>query len=169
MTVVIDAGHGGKDPGNLGTGRYRTVEKDITLAVALKTAAYIEERIPDVRVIMTRTGDTYPTLPDRVNMANDNQADLLLELGEYYLVCGREQEARIRLSSALTRYRNLGVRNWVASTEASLTSLSQKCRRVNRMTEANGRVWNQMGISRLASTLFADGRIDCSRVPSARE
>ncbi len=80
MTVVIDAGHGGKDPGNLGTGRYRTVEKDITLAVALKTAAYIEERIPDVRVIMTRTGDTYPTLPDRVNMANDNQADLLLSI-----------------------------------------------------------------------------------------
>ena len=39
MTVVIDAGHGGKDPGNLGTGRYKTAEKDITLAVAHKTAA----------------------------------------------------------------------------------------------------------------------------------
>jgi hypothetical protein len=48
------------------------------------------------------------------------------ELGEYHLACGREQEARIRLSTALTRYRNLGVRNWVASTETSLTSLSQK-------------------------------------------
>ncbi len=80
MTVVIDAGHGGKDPGNLGTGRYRTVEKDITLAVALKTAAYIEERVPDVKVIMTRTGDTYPTLPERVAMANENQADLLLSI-----------------------------------------------------------------------------------------
>ena len=34
MTVVIDAGHGGKDPGNLGTGRYRIAEKDITLAAA---------------------------------------------------------------------------------------------------------------------------------------
>lgn len=80
MTVVIDAGHGGKDPGNLGTGRYKTTEKDITLAVAKKTAAYIEERIPGVRVVMTRTGDTYPTLPDRVRIANDAQADLLLSI-----------------------------------------------------------------------------------------
>lgn len=80
MTVVIDAGHGGRDPGNLGTGRYPTVEKDITLAVALKTAAYIEERIPGVRVIMTRTGDTYPDLPERVRIANDNQADLLMSI-----------------------------------------------------------------------------------------
>ena len=47
MTVVIDAGHGG-NPGNLGTGRYNTTEKDITLSVAKKTAAYIEERIPGV-------------------------------------------------------------------------------------------------------------------------
>ena len=80
MTVVIDAGHGGKDPGNLGTGRYRTAEKDITLTVALKTRAYIQERIPGVRVIMTRTGDTYPTLPERVRIANDAQADLLLSI-----------------------------------------------------------------------------------------
>ena len=80
MTVVLDAGHGGKDPGNLGTGRYQTTEKDITLAVAKKTAAYIEERIPGVRVIMTRTGDTYPTLPERVRIANEAKADLLLSI-----------------------------------------------------------------------------------------
>ena len=70
MTVVIDAGHGGKDPGNL-NGSYRIAEKDITLAVAKKTAAYIEERIPGVRVIMTRTDDTYPELSDRVRIANE--------------------------------------------------------------------------------------------------
>lgn len=80
MTVVIDAGHGGKDPGNLGTGRYRIAEKDVTLAVAKKTATYIEERIPGVEVIMTRTGDTYPTLQERVQLANSAQADLLLSI-----------------------------------------------------------------------------------------
>jgi len=80
MTVVIDPGHGGKDPGNLGTGRYKTVEKDITLAVAHKTADYIGSRIPGVRVVMTRKGDTYPTLPDRVRIANEAQADLLLSI-----------------------------------------------------------------------------------------
>lgn len=80
MTVVIDAGHGGKDPGNLGTGRYKTAEKDVTLAVARKTRDYIESRIPGVQVLMTRTGDTYPSLPDRVRLANDAQADLLLSI-----------------------------------------------------------------------------------------
>lgn len=80
MTVVIDAGHGGKDPGNLGTGRYKTAEKDITLAVAHKTATYIEERVPGVRIVMTRDGDTYPTLPDRVRIANEAEADLLLSI-----------------------------------------------------------------------------------------
>lgn len=80
MTVVIDAGHGGKDPGNLGTGRYKTAEKDITLAVAKKTAAYIQERVPEVKVIMTRTGDTYPTVPGRVRIANEAKADLLLSI-----------------------------------------------------------------------------------------
>lgn len=80
MTVVIDAGHGGSDPGNLGTGRYKTVEKDVTLAVALKTAAYIQERIPSVRIILTREGDTYPDLPKRVRIANDNNADLLMSI-----------------------------------------------------------------------------------------
>ena len=80
MTVVIDAGHGGRDPGNLGTGRYKMAEKDITLAVAKKTAAYIEERIPGVRVIMTRTNDTYPELSERVRIANGAEADLLLSI-----------------------------------------------------------------------------------------
>ena len=80
MTVVIDAGHGGIDPGNLGTGRYKTVEKHINLIVAKKTAAYIEERIPGVRVIMTRTDDSFPELPDRVRIANEAQADLLLSI-----------------------------------------------------------------------------------------
>ena len=80
MTVVIDPGHGGRDPGNLGTGRYKIAEKDITLAVAKKTAAYIEERIPGVRVIMTRTNDTYPELSERVRIANDAEADLLLSI-----------------------------------------------------------------------------------------
>lgn len=80
MTVVIDAGHGGIDPGNLGTGRYKTVEKHINLIVAKKTAAYIEERIPGVRVIMTRTDDSFPELPDRVRVANDAKADLLLSI-----------------------------------------------------------------------------------------
>ncbi len=48
-TIVIDAGHGGRDPGAVGK---RAKEKDIALAIALKTGYYIEENIPDVKVII---------------------------------------------------------------------------------------------------------------------
>lgn len=80
LVVIIDAGHGGSDPGNLGTGRYRTTEKDITLQVALKLQHYIEERMPEVKVVMTRTADAYPTLKERVQLANSSQADLFISV-----------------------------------------------------------------------------------------
>ena len=78
--VVIDAGHGGKDPGNLGTGRYKTTEKDITLSVALKLGALIEKNAPDVEIVYTRDKDSFPSLKDRVNIANDSEADLFISV-----------------------------------------------------------------------------------------
>lgn len=80
MVLVIDAGHGGKDPGNLGTGRFKQTEKDVTLDVATKLAAYVREKLPGIDVVMTRTGDTYPTLKDRVRISNDAQADLFISI-----------------------------------------------------------------------------------------
>jgi len=80
MIVVIDAGHGGKDPGNLGTGRYGVTEKNITLDVANKLAAYIKESMPDVKVILTRKGDSFPKLSTRVNIANDAEANLFISI-----------------------------------------------------------------------------------------
>ena len=65
MVLVIDAGHGGSDPGNLGTGRYGETEKEVTLDVALLLRNYITERFPDVKIVMTRTGDSYPSLQKR--------------------------------------------------------------------------------------------------------
>ncbi|MBM55835.1 MAG: hypothetical protein CMB32_04675 [Euryarchaeota archaeon] len=80
MVVVIDAGHGGKDPGNLGTGRYKVTEKDVTLDVAKKLAGYIEENMPDVEVILTRKDDSFPKLHTRVKIANDAAADLFISI-----------------------------------------------------------------------------------------
>ena len=80
LTLVLDAGHGGKDPGNLGTGRYRTTEKDVTLDVTLKLGRYIEDNLPEVRVIYTRKDDSFPTLRDRVRIANDANADLFVSI-----------------------------------------------------------------------------------------
>jgi N-acetylmuramoyl-L-alanine amidase len=79
-TVVIDAGHGGKDPGNLGTRRYKKVEKDISLAVALLVEKYILERHPDIKVVMTRRDDSYPTLHERTVIANRAQGDVFISI-----------------------------------------------------------------------------------------
>lgn len=80
MVLVIDAGHGGSDPGNLGTGRYKATEKSVTLDVALLLRDYITERFPDVKIVMTRSGDSFPSLHQRVAIANDAQADLFMSI-----------------------------------------------------------------------------------------
>lgn len=79
-TVVIDAGHGGKDPGNLGTGRYKTREKDIALDVALRVGGYIKEQFPEVKVIYTRSTDVFIGLDGRAEIANDAKADLFISI-----------------------------------------------------------------------------------------
>lgn len=75
-TVVIDAGHGGKDPGAVANGLY---EKDIVLDVALQVGEYIENRL-GVNVEYTRTGDRFIPLEKRGHMANQAEAKLFLSL-----------------------------------------------------------------------------------------
>jgi len=80
FVVVLDAGHGGKDPGNLGTGRLKKTEKDVTLDVVLKVGKMIQEKFPDVQVVYTRSGDSFPTLKDRVSLANKSKADVFISV-----------------------------------------------------------------------------------------
>lgn len=80
MKVVIDAGHGGQDPGNLGTGRYKQSEKDIALQVSLQLGEYIQRAYPDVDVIYTRQEDKFVTLKDRTKIANKAGADLFISV-----------------------------------------------------------------------------------------
>ncbi len=80
FTVVLDAGHGGSDPGNLGTGRHKKTEKDISLDVTLKVGEYIAQNFPDVNIVYTRKTDTFPTLSRRVEIANEAVADLFISI-----------------------------------------------------------------------------------------
>lgn len=77
-TVVIDAGHGGKDPGAIGPGKAQ--EKDIALIVALKLGDYIQKSHPDVKVIYTRKSDVFLELHERAEIANKNKADLFIAI-----------------------------------------------------------------------------------------
>jgi N-acetylmuramoyl-L-alanine amidase len=78
--VVIDAGHGGKDPGNLGTGRFKTTEKDVVLSVGRQLGKYIKESFPDVKVIYTREDDRFIELRERCEIANRNKADVFISI-----------------------------------------------------------------------------------------
>lgn len=75
--VVIDAGHGGKDPGTLGAS---VREKDITLQVALRVGKYIEENIPDLKVVYTRTDNQFVGLEERGKIANKHDGDLFVSI-----------------------------------------------------------------------------------------
>lgn len=75
--VVIDAGHGGKDPGATGL---RSREKDIALSIALKAGKYISENFSDVEVIYTRKTDEFIELYRRAEIANEQHADLFISI-----------------------------------------------------------------------------------------
>ena len=76
--IVIDAGHGGKDPGAIGVTNVR--EKDVNLAVALKLGNLIENNLPGIRVIYTRKTDEFIELYKRGKIANENGGKLFISI-----------------------------------------------------------------------------------------
>ncbi len=76
-TIVIDAGHGGKDGSTRGS--YST-EKDVALKTALRLGKVIEETLKDVKVIYTRNDDTFVPLYERIAIANNAKADLFISI-----------------------------------------------------------------------------------------
>ncbi|WP_027003637.1 N-acetylmuramoyl-L-alanine amidase family protein [Hugenholtzia roseola] len=79
--VVVDAGHGGKDPGSEASDPKKFFhEKDIVLNVAKKLQYYLENNIEGIEVVMTRRTDTFLSLEERTELANQEQADLFISL-----------------------------------------------------------------------------------------
>src|SRR5688500_8606453 len=76
-TIIIDAGHGGKEPGAKGDYSF---EKDVCLDIALKLGKRMEQEFPDVKILYTRTTDVYPAIKARADFANANHGDLFISI-----------------------------------------------------------------------------------------
>ncbi|HNQ42854.1 MAG TPA: N-acetylmuramoyl-L-alanine amidase, partial [Candidatus Cloacimonadota bacterium] len=103
--IVLDPGHGGKDPGAVGK-ILKAQEKDINLAVALKLKHMLETEL-GVKVLLTRSDDRFVSLGDRTRFANENKADLFVSIHTnaskdaksrgvetYYLATAQTSDAR---------------------------------------------------------------------------
>jgi N-acetylmuramoyl-L-alanine amidase len=77
-TVVIDAGHGGHDPGAVGPSGL--CEKNVVLDIAIRVRDLIRKDYPFYDIVLTRDGDVFIPLPDRAKIANDNKADLFVSI-----------------------------------------------------------------------------------------
>jgi N-acetylmuramoyl-L-alanine amidase len=77
-TIILDAGHGGRDPGARGwNGNW---EKDLALAITLKLGHNLEKEIPGIKLVYTRKDDSYPTLYERSDLANSSKGDLFISV-----------------------------------------------------------------------------------------
>jgi N-acetylmuramoyl-L-alanine amidase len=76
--IVLDAGHGGKDPGAIGTNGYQ--EKQATLAIALKLGKLIEDSLPNTKVVYTRANDKFIELYRRGEIANEHKGKLFISI-----------------------------------------------------------------------------------------
>ena len=79
-TIVVDAGHGGKDAGAIGQyeNSLRSMEKNVTLAISKKLVEELKKQLPDVKVVPTRTTDVYDNPRAKANIANDEKGDLFI-------------------------------------------------------------------------------------------
>lgn len=79
-TIIVDAGHGGKDFGAHGgyEGGLNSYEKNVTLGISLKLVAELKKQLPEVKVVPTRTTDIYQSPPEKADIANENKGDLFI-------------------------------------------------------------------------------------------
>lgn len=113
-TVVLDAGHGGHDPGTVSPDR-RLHESDINLDVVLEIGRRIKKEYPDVQVIYTRSTDVFIPLAERANIANRNHADLFMS---------------VHVNSARKGSSASGTETFVMGTDKSASNM-EVCRREN--------------------------------------
>lgn len=131
--IVIDAGHGGKDPGAIGIGNVK--EKDINLAVALELGKLIEKEMPDVKIVYTRKNDTFIDLYKRGKIANENNGNLFISIH-----CNSTQEKPTKSNGAevyLLRPGRTAEAIEIAERENSVIKYEDNPNRYEKLTDEN--------------------------------
>ncbi len=80
IIIMIDPGHGGSDPGHEAVQKGQLPEKELNLIIAQKFGKYLSDKLENVKVLYTRTTDTYLTLDQRVALANSKHADIFISV-----------------------------------------------------------------------------------------
>lgn len=124
-TIIVDAGHGGKDFGAHGgyEGGLNSLEKNITLEISNKLVAELRKQLPDVKIIPTRTSDIYQSPPEKANIANENKGDLFLciHADAVSLQTGRRQVGSHKETRYHIKYKGKGRKKKKFSTAYTVT------------------------------------------------
>jgi N-acetylmuramoyl-L-alanine amidase len=124
-TIIVDAGHGGKDFGAHGgyEGGLNSYEKNITLAISNKLVAELRRELPDVKIVPTRTTDIYQSPPEKANIANENKGDLFIciHADAVTLKTGRRQIGYHQETRYHVKYSGKGRRRRKISTPYTVT------------------------------------------------
>lgn len=125
ITLVIDPGHGGNDPGHLPNNTNLLDEKDLNLKIAKYLGGYIEKYLRNVEVVYTRTTDVYPSLDDRVDKANNLNADYFISIH-----CNGNERSSVRGTE--THVHSMSLKNSVALAKAIENQFSKRAGRKSR-------------------------------------
>lgn len=124
-TIIVDAGHGGKDFGAHGgyEGGLNSFEKNITLDISNKLVAELRKQLPDVKIVPTRTTDIYQSPPEKADIANENKGDLFIciHADAVNLQTGRRQIGHHQETRYHVKYTGRGRRKKKISTPYTVT------------------------------------------------
>jgi len=124
-TIIVDAGHGGKDYGARGAyeGGLGSNEKDITLEISLKLVEELKKQLPDVKIVPTRTTDIYQSPPEKADIANNNKGDLFvcIHADAVALKTGRRQVGYHQETRYKVKYTGKGKKKKKTSTPYTVT------------------------------------------------
>lgn len=143
--IVIDAGHGGGDPGAYG--KYSS-EKNVSLAVALMLQKTIEQEIPDVEVFMTRTTDIYDSPITKADKANAAKGDLFIsihcnsasggkrrELVGYKTVTSKNKRTKKTVTRKIPQYRYYNLPSIAKGTETYIWAIRKTSQKTNALKD----------------------------------